>query len=148
MNRKYLVAIGVGIVVLLVGGYYLFFAGKSSTQNSSSIVEQTVPTIPAAEIGLTLKPSSDGHKVIVTVGKTDDIASLDYELTYTSRGNIPRGVLGQLDFKRGQIATKEIYLGTCSNVCHPDSEVSDIKIVVKVGKTDGKVFQAQATTSL
>lgn len=149
MSRKTLIVAGAAILVILVGVYFIFFAGKSSNQNATpSIVEQTIPTISAAEIGLTLKPGSDSKRVVMTLSKTDDISSLDYELTYTSKGNIPRGVLGHLDVKKGQMATTEIYLGTCSNVCHPDSDVTNIKIVVKVNKSDGKVFQAEASTSL
>lgn len=149
MNRKTLLITGAAVLVVLIAGYFVFFAGKSSNQSATpAIVEQTIPTISADSIGLTLKPGSDSHRVVMTVSKTDDLNSLDYELTYTSKGNIPRGVLGQVSIKSGQQAVSDIYLGTCSNVCHPDSDVTDIKIIVKVTKSDGKVYQAEATTSL
>lgn len=149
MDKKRLIIAGVTVLILLVGGYLLLFAGKSSNQATTTpIVEQTIPTISADSIGLTLKPGSDSHRVIMTVAKTSDITSLDYELSYNAKGNIPRGVLGHVDVKSDQPATAEIYLGTCSDVCHPDSDITDIKIVVKVTKSDGKVYQAIATTSL
>lgn len=147
MNRKYLIIAGAVLLVLL-GGYFLFFANKSSEENTPTISEQNIPTISAESIGLTLKPGSDGKRAIMTVTKTDNIDSLDYELSYTSKGDIPRGVLGHVDVKKGQTATADIYLGTCSNVCHPDTDVKNIKIIVKVNKSDGKVFQAEAKTEL
>lgn len=147
MNKKYLIAVGVALVVL-IAGYFLFFAGKSKQETTPTITEQTIPSISADEIGLSLKPGSDGKRVVMTVTKTDDINSLDYELSYTSKGDIPRGVIGHVDIKKGQTAAADIYLGTCSNVCHPDSEVKNIKLVVKVNKSDGKVYQAETTTEL
>jgi len=147
MNRKVLGIIG-GVLVILLGGYFLFFANKSSKETTPTIAEQNIPTISAESIGLSLKPGSDGKRVIMTVTKTDDIDSLDYELSYTSKGDIPRGVIGHVDIKKGQTATTDIYLGTCSNVCHPDSDVKNIKVVVKVNKSDGKVYQAEAKTEL
>lgn len=149
MDRKKLALIGGGALIVLLGSYFLFFAGKSSNQNTTpAVVEQTIPTISAEEIGLSLKPGSDGHRVIMAVTKTSDISSLDYELSYTTKGNIPRGAIGHIDVKNGEKVSQEIYLGTCSDVCHPDSDVTNIKVVVKVNKTDGKVFQAQASTGL
>lgn len=147
MNKKYLIVAG-AVVLVLLGGYFLFFANKSSNENAPTVAEQNIPTISAESIGLTLKPGSDGKRVIMTVTKTNDIDSLDYELSYTSKGDIPRGVLGHVDVKKGQTATADIYLGTCSNVCHPDTDVKNIKIIVKVNKSDGKVFQAEAKTEL
>ncbi len=146
MNKKYLIA--GAVLLVLVGSYFLFFANKSSNQTTPTIAEQNIPTISADSIGLTLKPGSDGKRVIMTVTKTDDINSLDYELSYTSKGDIPRGVIGHVDIKKGQTATADIYLGTCSNVCHPDSDIKNIKLVVKVNKSDGKVYQAETTTEL
>lgn len=149
MDRKVLALLGGGALVVLLGGYFLFFAGKSSDQATTpTIQEQNIPTISADEIGLALKPGRDGQRVIMEVTKTDDIESLDYELSYTAKGNLPRGAIGHVDVKQGQKVTQEIYLGTCSDVCHPDSEVSNIKIVVRVNKADGKVYQAQASTEL
>ncbi len=148
MNKRILIILG-GLVILLAGGYFLFFANNTNKQATTpQIQEENIPTISAEEIGLTLKPGSDGHRVVMQVAKTDDINSLDYELSYTAKGNIPRGVIGHVDVKTGEKVSREIYLGTCSDVCHPDSEVSNIKLIVKVNKSDGKVYQTQTTTSL
>lgn len=148
MNKKLLPILGAAALLVLVAGYFLFFAGKSSNEGGPTVSEQNIPTISAESIGLSLKPGSDGHRVIMTVTKTDDIDSLDYELSYTAKGDLPRGAIGHVDVKKGQTVNQDIYLGTCSDVCHPDSDVTNIKIVVKVNKSDGKVYQAEATTEL
>lgn len=147
MNKNLLIGIGV-LLVLLLGGYFVL-ANKNNSQNTNpQLQEQTIPTIKAEDIGLTLTPGADGHRVVIKVTKTDDIDSLDYELSYTAKGNIPRGAIGHIDVTKGSVAKADPYLGTCSDVCHPDSDVSNIKIVVKVNKSSGKVFQATATTQL
>jgi len=33
--------------------------------------------------------------------------------------------------------------GTCSDVCHYDSGVTDIDLIVKITKTDGKIYQVE-----
>lgn len=135
-------------MVLLVGGL-VFLANKSNKQgNTSQLQEQTIPSISSSEIGLTLKPGSDNQRVVMEVSKTDGIKALDYELSYTAKGDIPRGALGHIDVTGGKPVSKELYLGTCSDVCHPDSDVHNIKVVVKVTKTDGKVYQSEASTEL
>ncbi|HZQ29546.1 MAG TPA: hypothetical protein VFA93_00490 [Patescibacteria group bacterium] len=148
MNRKLLIGILAAVVVLAVGGYFIF--GRSKTQTTApGLQEQSIPTISAKEIGLTLTPSSDKHKITIEVDNTKDIASIDYELSYLSKGDIPRGALGHVDVKTpGQPVKTDAYLGTCSDVCHPDTEVHNIKVIVKVNKTDGKVYQAQASVEL
>lgn len=147
-NKKLLVA-GAIVVFLLVGGI-VFFVNRNNSQVQTLPTSQqaSVPTISADSIELTLVPGSDKQRVIMQVTKTDGINSLDYELSYTAKGNIPRGAIGHIDIKNGQNVRQEMYLGTCSDVCHPDSDVTDIKVVVKVNKSDGKVYSAEATTSL
>jgi len=103
-----------------------------------------VPTITAESIGLTLKAGFGGKTVIVTLSNTEGISSIDYELSYLSKGDIPRGALGQLDLTKKPVK-KEITLGTCSDTCHYDEDVSNIKIVLKITKDDGKVYQSEKT---
>ncbi|HYM65342.1 MAG TPA: hypothetical protein VES68_02565, partial [Candidatus Sulfotelmatobacter sp.] len=105
-----------------------------------------VPTITAESIGLTLKAGAGGKTVIASVSNIEGITAIDYELSYTSKGNIPRGAIGQFDLTKKPVS-KEITLGTCSDVCHYDQDVTNIKIVLKVTKDDGKVYQAESKLS-
>lgn len=148
MNKKVFLAVGAVIIVLLVGSLIVLGNKSGSSNTSTQVQEQTIATLPASEIGLSLKPGTDNHRVVMGILKTDGIQTIEYQLSWTSKGDIPRGAIGKLDFTPGKPATKELYLGTCSDVCHPDSDVSDIKVIVKITKDDGKVYQSEATTSL
>lgn len=147
-NNKLLLIGGIIAIVLLVGGLVLFTNKSTPEETTPTVVEESIPSISAEDIGLSLTPGKDKQRVIMTVAKTDGIESLDYELSYTAQGDLPRGAIGRIDVKGKKSITQEIYLGTCSDVCHPDSEVTNIKIIVKVTKTDGKVYQAEASTEL
>lgn len=148
MQNKKLIILGVLIVGVLVGGLIIFSNRSSGPTTPSTTKESTIQEIPASSIGLTLKPGSDNQRVVLAIAKTDGMQAIDYELDYTAKKDIPRGIIGKLDFVEGKSASKDLYLGTCSDVCHPDSDVKDIKIIVKVTKKDGTIYQSVATTSL
>src|SRR5216684_3856087 len=117
MNRKLIIGIVAVILLIAAGGYFLFF-NKSNTPTTTSSQEQSIPLISAKDIGLTLTPGADRQRVTLTVTNTQDIASIDYELSYLSKNDVPRGALGHLDVKTpGQPVKTSIYLGTCSDVC-------------------------------
>ena len=106
--------------------------------------EDKVSAISPEEIGLSLTKSADDKKVILEVANTEGVSGFDYELSYISKGDIPRGVIGHIDIKQiGKSVKQEITLGTCSDVCHYDQEVSNIKLILKVTKTNGTVAQAE-----
>lgn len=141
----------IGLVVLIGGGLLVLSSGKKAApaQVEQIPAEEKVTIIKPEEIGLSLTASADNRKVILEVANTKDISGLDYELSYTSKGDIPRGVIGHIDIKQaGKKALQEITLGTCSDVCHYDQDVSNIKLILKVAKTDGSVSQVEKSLEL
>jgi len=153
-NKNLIIGIIVICLVLFVGGgYFVLSSKKTSTIPAPSVVpqppEETVDTLLPEDIGLSLTATPDNKKVIIQVTNIEDISSLDYELSYTAKGDIPRGVIGQIDIKAKKSPVKqEIVLGTCSDVCHYDKEVSDIKLVVKVTKLDNKIYSVEKTLDI
>ena len=150
MDKKVL-RILAAVLVILLGGYFLLFANKTSTKTPATqeFQQQEIPTISAEELGLTLTSGFANKTVILTVTNTGGLKLLEYELSYTSKGNIPRGAISQIEIKNpGKPIKQEITLGTCSDVCHYDEGVSDIKLILKVTKNNGKVFQAEKTLKL
>ncbi len=144
-NRNVFILIAFLVLVLIAGGVYLLL-NKSSVKPLPVTVQETIPTLEAEDIGLTLEMGADGQRVIMTIEKTTDIATVEYQLSYNSEGDIPRGAIGQITVKNpGQPLTQEIVLGTCSDTCHYDKDVSNIKLVAKITKTDGKVYQVEAS---
>lgn len=143
-SRNILIAAGVVLLLLIIGGVIVLTTKKTVKTTPVAVQqEQAIPTIVASEIGLSLTMSSDGKKVIMQIAKTTGLSSVDYELSYTSKGDIPRGAIGHVDVKTGQPINQEITLGTCSDVCHYDQDVTNIKLVLKVTKLDGNVYQVE-----
>jgi hypothetical protein len=149
-NKKLLVPVIIVVLLVLVGVVYLLFGRKSATVPTE--VQPTIEVIPSiapADIGLSLKAGADGKRVVMAITNTKDLTGVDYELSYTAQGGIPRGAIGHVDIKEaGQAISQEIVLGTCSDVCHYDQDVKSVKLVIKVTKTDGKVYQAEQNLDL
>lgn len=150
-NKNLVIAIVVGAVVLVGVGIFVLSSGKKPAPVPIVQVpsEEIVSTMKPEEIGLSLTASADSKKVILEVANTQGVAGLDYELSYTSKGDIPRGVIGHIDIKiAGKPVTQEITLGTCSDVCHYDQDVANIKLILKVTKTDGTTSQVSQSLEL
>ncbi len=146
-NRKFQIAgIAAVALVVLLSAFVFFRNANQVGQNVNTNILPTeipIPTILPEELGLTLEAGPKGQTVIVSVANTQGISVIEYELSYLS-GDLPRGAIGQIDVTKSP-ATKEVTLGTCSDVCHYDEDVSDIKVILKVTKDDGSVFQSTAT---
>lgn len=155
-NRNYQIAAIVIGVVLILGGAFLFlkFSGNPSGQvnNTPSPTQEVINTIKAEDLGITLTAGPGNKTAILAVKDTQELVSLDYELSYTASVNgsqVARGAIGHIDVKqKGTPVNQSITLGTCSDVCHYDVGVSDIKLTLKVNKTDGKTYQANLTLAL
>lgn len=144
-NRNVFIGVIILIAILVIGGVVLLL-NKNSTKPLPVTVQETIPTLVPEDIGLTLEMGADGQRVVMTIEKTENIESVEYQLSYNSEGDIPRGAIGQVTVKNpGQPLVQEIVLGTCSDTCHYDKEVSNVKLIVKVTKTDGKVYQVEQT---
>lgn len=151
MKNKNLTISLVGVVVVVIVGILILSSNKKAAPvpEVAEIPEEKVSVVKPEDIGLTLTASSNNRKVIFEVVNTKDISGLDYELSYISKGDIPRGVIGHIDIKAaGKPVTQEITLGTCSDVCHYDEDVSDIKLILKVAKTDGRISQVEKSLEL
>jgi hypothetical protein len=146
-NQKVIIGIA-GVLLVLVAGYFLVFnkSTKESVVAEPQTSEEKILTLSPEEIGLTLTAIESNRKVLMEIANTSDVVSLEYELSYTSKGDIPRGVLGTIDIKsKNKPIEHEIVLGTCSDVCHYDEDVSNIKVILKVTKSDNKVYQSEKT---
>ncbi len=146
LNNKPLLLGIIGLLaVVLIGSFVLL--RNSSSENPTDepgFIEEEVPTISPDELGFSIELSSDGKKVILTVENTEDIEEINYELSYLAEGDIPRGAIGDILIKnKGKAVTQQIDLGTCSDVCHYDKDVRDIKMIIKVTKSDGSIFSSE-----
>jgi hypothetical protein len=150
-NPKVLIAAGVVVLVLVVGLVLVVMMGKSNqAANQATNAQPTqvpVLTLQPSDIGLSFSPDANMQKGTMTITKTLDIASVDYQLTYTAivAGQpVARGTIGHVDVKNpGQEISQAMVFGTCSDVCHYDIGITNVTLIVKVTKTDGKIYQVQ-----
>jgi hypothetical protein len=150
-NKNLIIAVVIGLVVLVGVGIFIFISSKKAPSIPVTQVppEEVITMMKPEEIGLSLTASSDNKKLILGVTKTEGITGLDYELSYTAKGDIPRGVIGHIDVKQvGKTVSQDITLGTCSDVCHYDQDVKNIKLVLKVAKADGTSAQVEKSLEL
>ncbi len=155
-KRNVIIASIVGAVVIIGLIVAIFLVNKKSSsnnqtdQNSNSNNQEQVFTLKPSDIGLSLSAITTGkfagNGVEMTISKLDEITAIDYELSYTSTGSIPRGAIGHIDVKPTDTTIdQQMAFGTCSDVCHFDTGVSDVKITLKVTKNDGKIYQVEQT---
>lgn len=150
-NKNLVIFLVIGLIALVGAGALILSSGKKAApvEIAQTPVEETVSLMKPEDIGLSLIASADNKKVIFEVANTEGIVGLDYELSYTSKGDIPRGAIGHMDIKQdGRLVKQEIPLGTCSDVCHYDEGVSDIKLILRVTKTDGSTSQIEESLDL
>jgi len=141
-------------IIVLAGVFFLLSSSKKSANQQTNEVpaatDQPILKVEAADLGITLTAGAGNKTAILSVKETEGIVSVDYELSYMATVNgaqVARGAIGQLDLKKKPVA-KEITLGTCSDVCHYDVGVTDIKVTLKINKSDGKTYQADLTLNL
>jgi hypothetical protein len=144
-NRNLVISLVVGLIVLVVAGSLMLLTGKKSEPIVEEVFqEEQISMMKPEDIGLSLRATSGNRKLILEIENTEGISGVDYELSYISKGDIPRGVIGYIDIKMdSEPVTQEITLGTCSDVCHYDEDISDIKLILKVAKVDGSTAQIE-----
>lgn len=151
-NKKAIVAAAVVGIILLAGGGYLLLSPKQATEPvEPEVQEEVVPTIQPSDLGLTFIARADKKAVKFVITNIEGILSVDYEISYMAKGDIPRGAIGHIEAQKGDktIETKYIDLGTCSSgKCKYDEGVTSVKLTLKITKTDGKVYSAEKTLEL
>lgn len=151
MKNKKILIIVIAVVVLVVAGVsvYVLTQSKQSGEVIEEEIVQEIPKIDASEIGLSLEKGADGNRVIMTITETEDLTAVDYELSYLAEEDIPRGTIGHIDVEKpGEVIEQEMILGTCSDVCHYDEGVAKVDLLVKITKTDEKVYQIEESLDL
>lgn len=151
---KIIILIILGMLILFGGGYYILIGSKSSSMNQTTQTVPTpevIPTINPDDLGLKLTARSDGKAVKFEISNIKDIESIEYELTYLAKGNIPRGTIGSIEVQPSdtKIETKYLDLGSCSSgKCKYDEGVTSVKLVLKITKKDGSVYSAEKSLDL
>jgi|SRR5579885_2223306 len=163
-NKNVVIILAVVVILIVLGGGYFLFAKKSNTtsQNTQPQDMDVVQTLSPDAIGLSLTASPDKKKVKFTVAKLAGIKSIEYQLTYEAdatqeeknegaEGQVQRGITGDAKINSGDSSYESPWLdlGTCSSgTCRYDTGVTSVDLILKVTKSDGKVYQVEKKLNL
>ncbi|HVZ58185.1 MAG TPA: hypothetical protein VG935_00315 [Patescibacteria group bacterium] len=159
-NKKVVIAAVVVIVLLIAGGVFFLTKKSPSTSNTttqSENLDENIPKLSPSDVGLKITSASSNHQVKFTLNNASGITHLEYELSYeadstgendedTGTGRITRGVAGEdtLDGTQSTYESKLLDLGSCSSgTCRYDKGVTGVHLLLKLTKSDGKVYQVE-----
>ena len=153
-NRTNQIIVGVVVVFLLVGGYFVI--SKSKTKPQDVVQDQTVQKISAEVLGLELTANSTKNEIKFSISNAKDIKSIDYELVYEADSSaadiaeggedrVQRGVNGHADLSGEKKYESEwLVLGSESaGTKRYDKGVESVSLTLKIVKKDGKIYSAE-----
>ncbi len=152
-NKLVIVSVVIIVILLGVGGIFLFGQKGSSTKVPTE-QSKNIKKLSADDIGLVLASAKGGKALSMRITKLSGISSIEYELSYdaveTTEGEtatVPKGVVGSpIQVKADSEISRILDLGTCSkNVCRYDKVKSDIKVVIRVNFANGDTGAVETT---
>lgn len=152
-NNNVIMAAVVGVILLaVVGGYFVMSQKSTKPANTNEAAEEeVVATLKPEDVGLEFTLRPDKKAVKVSLSKIDDIQMAEYEIQYKYEDDgveKDEAFIGEITIEEGADTAETNYrdLGTCSSgVCKYQKVTSDIKLLLKVTKKDGKVYSVEDT---
>jgi len=158
MNQKKIIIVSViAFVIILASGLAFIFTRNNTTSNSTAktSTESQVYTLKPEDIGLSLtritytKKAPAGPGVNLSITKLEGITKIESRITYSfvndAGDNLNDGLESEISITPGQPVSQDYPFGTCSDVCHYVKSISNVKAILKVTKTDGKVYVVNAS---
>lgn len=154
-NKKLIAAVAAFLILIVAGGAFFLFRNQNSSDSPSDdiIVGSDLPTLSPEDIGMVVTVRKDKNALMFELTKADDIAKVEYTIEYEAEveGEIAnQGIFGEMNIAEDGVTKTDFReFGTCSaGRCRYDNVVSDIKIVLKVTKKDGKEYQITKVVKL
>jgi hypothetical protein len=167
LHKKLLVPIVIVFVIVLIAGGFFFLNrnNKAKTQQTAQegFIEEDLPKLTPGDIGLSLVARSDSKAIKFIIAKAAGIDKVEMDFNYDAdlpasmiaeggdeSGRIGRGGSDEISLKgKARYESKYYDLGSCSSgTCKYDTGVTEVKVVLKVTKTDGKAYQVEDTLKL
>ncbi len=154
-HKKLLAAAAAFLVLAILGGVFFISRNKSTNSNNinNGIAESDLPVLSPEDIGMEVTLRPDGKALMFELTKADDITRVEYTIEYEKEidgERVPEGIFGEMNIGEDGI-TKTDYreFGTCSSGrCRYDNVVSDVTIILRVTKKDGKEYQVEKILKL
>lgn len=151
------IIIGAVILILVIFLFKLLAGSKNSDGEVASTpapLGKSLDTLaenlrPKVEI----RSRADNKALIVTFSNLKYFSSLQYELSYLTKDEIPQGVIGSPIKLSGEDSIeKELLLGTCSGTvtlkCRYDEQVHQISLSIKYLDQKGDTYDQTIEYSL
>src|SRR3989344_3934229 len=143
--------IGVVVLILLViGGWFLF--GKGSSMDTGLLPEPTLtPALSPIgdEVSVNFEPNKARTKAILSISGLDKarVKNLEYEVLYETSGLVKGVNSGSSPVEadaNGEVE-RELDFGTCSSgVCRYDKEIGTITLIIRFNTSSGtKLFKQE-----
>lgn len=164
-NKTFIIAIVAVVIVLLLGVGGFMFVNHNLTQGQSDDQTQNLDVdaikLKPEDIGLKLVASPNKKQVKFIINKTEGITKIEYELSYKANSagsadsedgeegapaQINRGVAGDATITSPGKPYESDFLdlGSCSSgTCRYDTGVTSVHLLLKLTKTDGKLYQVE-----
>lgn len=132
-NKKIFIVGSIVVVIIIVGIVVILSLGKRKPPLEKTKEE----VLPATQLLLTVDASvevtissANKKEVLLTVDHIpQNTTSIDYDLSYLTQDDIPRGVIGTIPISGKDQLERKITLGTCSSGrCVYDQGVAKIKV--------------------
>lgn len=142
------------LILAVLGGVFFLSRRDSATSPSDEITTGSdLPMLAPSEIGMEVTVRKDGKALMFELTKADDIQKVEYTIEYEKEidgETVPEGIFGEMNIAEDGITKTDFReFGTCSSgKCRYDNVVSDIKIVLKVTKKNGKDYQVEKIVKL
>jgi len=142
--KKNLAIVGVVLIglIVLIGGVFLLAKSKNSLNvgKPTPTPQETLKELSAQDLpSVRLIPRADKHELTLEIKNIENANSIEYELTYLSKG-LSRGVVGTINLNGETSITRKILLGTCSrNVCRYDEGITDGMLSLRLRGPEGVI---------
>lgn len=154
-NKKLLAVIGAFLVLVVLGGIFFLTQKQSvSVSDEDEITEDSgLPKLTPEDIGMVVTVRADGKALMFKLTKASDIERVEYTIEYEKEiegETVPEGIFGEMNIGQdGRTDTDYREFGTCSSgVCRYDEVVSDVTIMLKITKKDGKDYEVKKVVKL
>jgi hypothetical protein len=146
-KNKIVISVVFVLALLLVVVFVLSRKGNDDTDTErGGTLPQGVKVLPIdASVKVSVSKTDDGKNVILSIKNVPDhYETIEYEFSYDTVDQIPRGVLGSIEVDSSNIE-EEIPLGSCStNVCTYDEGVEKVRVALKFESPKGnRVFDKE-----
>lgn len=162
-NKPLLIGVVVLVLLVLGGGFYVLSSNKKAAAPVDTSQDQAILDMKPDEIGLSMALTPDNKKVKFKADKLDGVAHLEWEFSYdadipadsadggsTDGGKVTQSFGGETDVHGSSYESVFRELGTCSTggKCRYDTGIDKVDILIKVTKSDGKIYQVKDSISL